>query len=210
MCHRCNREANKGKSNRSAIDNNQESTQIPKATFMENNPRSRCRLPFGLGQHVTAFFTHRSAVDMPVIDMMRALFNMGVRPESFAEMLLELHSKKYIDDYLKREFAIEQRSSEAVLVLRRRRCSLHLRTRCATLVLCQPESLWPTFTRSTARRSRPIWRKKSRSIHRLDFISMLRTRKQSTLHVVSWKCLIVQVANHSYKLVWSTSRTGCH
>jgi rRNA pseudouridine-1189 N-methylase Emg1 (Nep1/Mra1 family) len=49
---------------------------------------------------------------MPVIDMMRVLFDKGVRPESFAEMLLELHSKKHIDDYLRREFAMVHFASQ--------------------------------------------------------------------------------------------------
>jgi hypothetical protein len=105
MCHSCNRDTSK---------NSQESTQIQQSPFMGYHPNSRCRLPFGLGEYFPAFFTHRSAVDMSVIDMMRPFFNKGVRPESFAETMLELHSKKHTDDHLRREFAIEQRSAFAV------------------------------------------------------------------------------------------------
>jgi hypothetical protein len=110
ICHRCNKDDSKGKS----VQTQNELTQIQQASFMGYNSTSRCRLPFGLGEYFPAFITHRSAVDMSVIDMMRAFFDKGVRPESFAETLLELHSKKHMDDYLKREFAIEQRRSFAV------------------------------------------------------------------------------------------------
>jgi hypothetical protein len=81
---------------------------------MGYNLMPRCRLPFGLGLSFPAFFTHRSAVDMSVIDVMRAFFDKGIQPESFAESMLELHSKKHMDDYVKWEFAIEQRHSFAV------------------------------------------------------------------------------------------------
>jgi hypothetical protein len=50
---------------------------------------------------------------MSVIDMMRPFFDKGVQPESFAETTLELHSKKHMEDHLKREFAIEQRRAFA-------------------------------------------------------------------------------------------------
>jgi hypothetical protein len=114
ICHRCNQDASTRKSNQVTIENSQKSTQIQQVSFMGYNPTSRCRLPFGLGEYFPAFFTHIGAVDLSVIDMMRAFFDKGVRPESFAETMLELHSKKHIDDHLRREFAIEQRGSFAV------------------------------------------------------------------------------------------------
>lgn len=191
ICHSCNRETSKESNNQATTENSQGSTQIQQASFMGYNPTSRSRLPFGLGEYFPAFFTHRAAVDMSVIDMMQALFDKGVRPESYAETMLELHSKKHTDDYLRREFAIEQRrggnlpsSRDAVLELRSRRCSPRLQTRRAMVVLCQPENTCLRFTSSSMRQSGPISRKKSRSSHRNDFISMLRTRKQNTLHSI--------------------------
>jgi hypothetical protein len=89
-------------------------TQIQQASFMVYNPRSRCQLPFGLCEYFPAFFTHCATIDLSVIDMMPAFFDKGVQPDSFAETMLELYSKKHIDDYLTREFAIQQRSSFAV------------------------------------------------------------------------------------------------
>lgn len=77
-------------------------------TFMGYNPISRTHLPHGLGRLFPAFLSFRAAVDNSVIDMMRALFDKGVRPESFAETILELHSKTYFEAYLLRELEIER------------------------------------------------------------------------------------------------------
>jgi hypothetical protein len=111
---------------------------------------------------------------MPVIDVMRALFDKGVRLEYFAEMLLELYSKKHIDDYLRREFAIEQRGSFAVETPQMFSTFIADKMRYAGLVPTG-KYMAHVYKKYIARRSRPIWRKKSRSSHRLDFISMLRT-----------------------------------
>ena len=86
-------------------------------TFMGYNSVSRTKLPYGLGRFFPAFFTFRAGVDNSVISLMRALFGKGVRPESFAETILEMHSKKYHEDYLLREFEIER--SSAFFVTRR-------------------------------------------------------------------------------------------
>ena len=65
-------------------------------------------LPFGYGNEFPAFLTWISGVDIVIIDMMRSLFDKGVRPESFTEMLLELHSKEYTRLYLKRENLLQR------------------------------------------------------------------------------------------------------
>ena len=61
-----------------------------------------------LGTYFPAFFTPKGAIDKEVIDMMCALFDKGVQPESFAETMLELHAKQWIDAYLRHERRIEQ------------------------------------------------------------------------------------------------------
>jgi len=69
--------------------------ELPPYTFMGYNARSRERLPDGLGNAFPAFFTHKGAVDMMIIDLMRPLLTVGVRPKQLADVLLELASKKY-------------------------------------------------------------------------------------------------------------------
>lgn len=90
---------------------NKDKEELPAATFMGYNSASRTLLPHGLGMFFPAFFTYRGAVDNSVIDLMRPLFDKGVRPESFSSTMLELHSKKYVDDYLMREFGIQRQSN---------------------------------------------------------------------------------------------------
>lgn len=69
-------------------------------------------LPYGHGDCFPAFLTHRHGVDKRVIDMMRPLFNKGVRPEAFSDLLLELHTKQYTHDYIRREQLLaKQRAS---------------------------------------------------------------------------------------------------
>jgi hypothetical protein len=69
ICHRCNQDASKGKSDQTKI----KLTQIQQASFIGYNPTSRCRLPFGLGKYFPAFIPHCSAINMSVIGMMQAL-----------------------------------------------------------------------------------------------------------------------------------------
>ena len=71
------------------------------------------RLPYGHGDLFPAFFTHRSGVDKDIIDLMRPLFNKGVRPEAFSTILLELQSKEYTMSHLARENRIKRDLSAA-------------------------------------------------------------------------------------------------
>jgi hypothetical protein len=48
-------------------------------TFMAWDALSLPHLPFGYGSEFPAFLTHRSGVDMKVVDLMRSLFDKGVR-----------------------------------------------------------------------------------------------------------------------------------
>jgi hypothetical protein len=75
----------------------------PQYTFMGYDSRSQIHLPYGYGDEYPAFHTVKGAVDLLIIDLMRPLFNKGVRPAALSDILLELHAKKYTRDYLKRE-----------------------------------------------------------------------------------------------------------
>jgi hypothetical protein len=92
----------------SIANNKPSSKEPPQYTFMGYNARSRELLPYGFGSLFPAFFTHKGAVDMTIIDLMRPLFNVGVRPEQLAAILLELASKKYHQRYLHRELDIRR------------------------------------------------------------------------------------------------------
>ena len=55
---------------------------------------------------IKAVLISSRGVDKSVIDLMRPLFSLGVRPEQFRDMLLELATKKHAREYLKREHKI--------------------------------------------------------------------------------------------------------
>lgn len=82
-------------------------------TFMGWNPGSVTFLPYGLGSFFPAIITHRAGLDMEIVDMMRPLFDKGVRPEAMSSLLLEMHSKTYFRALNQREFAIRRRRVEA-------------------------------------------------------------------------------------------------
>ena len=77
-------------------------------TFMAWNSRSLQMMSHGRGNKFPAELSYRSGVDKVVVDMMRPLFDKGVRPEALSNILLELHSKKYADDYIAREQRLQQ------------------------------------------------------------------------------------------------------
>ena len=76
---------------------------MPPYTFMGYNAKSRELLPDGLGNLFPAFFTHKGAVNMVLIDLMHPLFSVEVCPKQVSDILLELASKKYHHDYLRCE-----------------------------------------------------------------------------------------------------------
>ena len=49
----------------------------------------------GKGGSFPAFFAHKAGVSKELIDLMRPLFDCGVRPNRLSEILLELHSKRH-------------------------------------------------------------------------------------------------------------------
>jgi hypothetical protein len=64
-------------------------------TFMEWNPKTMALLPYSVGEELPAYFTWRAGIDMQLIDLMWALFDKGTRPGSFANILLEMHTKRW-------------------------------------------------------------------------------------------------------------------
>ncbi|KAK3279881.1 hypothetical protein CYMTET_12253 [Cymbomonas tetramitiformis] len=78
-------------------------SSLPQYTFMAWNSASLPQLPFGYGDQFPAFFTWRGGVDKQIVDLMRPLFDKGLRPEALSSTLLELHSKRYTRDFIRRE-----------------------------------------------------------------------------------------------------------
>jgi hypothetical protein len=67
----------------------------PKYTFRAYNEESVKRLPRQKGIDFPAMLTHKLAIDKDLIDMMRPLFDGGIRPERFQRMIAELHHKEF-------------------------------------------------------------------------------------------------------------------
>jgi len=72
-------------------------------TFMGYNPKTLQLLPDGLGDEFPAYLTHRSGVDMGLIDLMRPLYQAGIKPKQFRDLLEEFARKKHSREWLKRE-----------------------------------------------------------------------------------------------------------
>ena len=113
ICHGCKEEraALEERVVRTAALNSVEveiTQDMPQYTFMGYNPVSVGLLPFGYGDNFPAFLTHRSAVDKSIIDWMRPLYDSGVRPEAFSDILLELHSKEYLRNWKAYEHEVER------------------------------------------------------------------------------------------------------
>ena len=50
--------------------------------------------------------TKQSGIDKTLLKLLRASINRGVRSETFAKILEEMHSLKYYDDYIEQEYGI--------------------------------------------------------------------------------------------------------
>ena len=70
---------------------------------MAFHPKCLPLYPYGRGDKFPAFLTWRAAVAKPIIDLMRPLFNCGVKPNRFANLLKELHSKRHMQHQLEYE-----------------------------------------------------------------------------------------------------------
>ena len=115
ICHECERDACSAKvaamlmaeeQGLQVMKEAEDATSVlsnPSYTFMGWDQTSMSLLPNGYGDLFPAMLTHKGGVDNLVIDFMRASFDKGLRPETLSDMMLELHSKKYTKDYIRRE-----------------------------------------------------------------------------------------------------------
>ena len=85
-----------------------EQAQSKNYTFMAWNSRSLQMMPYAYGEKFPAVLSHRSGLDKLVVDLMRPLFDKGVRPEALSNILLELHSKQYTTYFIEREQALQK------------------------------------------------------------------------------------------------------
>ena len=115
ICHHCEHSAKEAKL--AAVEaglrvqeeeNEGGAASPPQYTFMGYDARSRARLPHGYGDEFPAFLTHRAGVDMDIVDLMRPLYDKGLRPEALSATLLELHAKEYTIQYERREHRLKR------------------------------------------------------------------------------------------------------
>jgi hypothetical protein len=79
----------------------------PRFTFYGWDKEVLLNLPHGYGLQFPAVLSHRSGIDKLVMDQMRVLFDAGVRPERFSDMLVELHAKQHTLAHIKYEHTYE-------------------------------------------------------------------------------------------------------
>lgn len=77
-------------------------------TFMGWDNHSLPLFPLGRGSEFPAFLTHRAGVDKVIIDLMRPLFDKGLKPESLSNTLLELHTAEFAMKSLRHEYEIKR------------------------------------------------------------------------------------------------------
>jgi hypothetical protein len=84
-----------------------------KYTFMGWDAESLPLTALGAGDEFPAILTWRAGIDKELLDLMRPLFDKGVRPEAFSDTILELHAKEHTRAWLRyeREFMLEKRKN---------------------------------------------------------------------------------------------------
>ena len=112
-CHCCERKAKAAKLAAEAaglrveVDEETDASR-PQFTFRGYDARSRAQLPHGYNDDFPAFLTHRAGVDMEIVDLMRPLYDKGLRPEALSATLLELQTKAYTKAYERREHRLKR------------------------------------------------------------------------------------------------------
>ena len=80
--------------------------------FMGWNSQSLPLLPLGRGTEFPAFLSWKAGLGRTVVDMMRPLFDKGFKPESFSNMILELHTAEFARKSLRHEYEIKVRKNQ--------------------------------------------------------------------------------------------------
>lgn len=64
-------------------------------TFTPTRQDSLDKLPEFIQSHFPAYLTHKSGLDISVINLMRTCFNSGMSPNKFHGLLVEFHTRNY-------------------------------------------------------------------------------------------------------------------
>ena len=78
----------------------------PSQTFMGWDSKSLPHMAYGRGERFPAFVSHRSGVDKGLLNLLRAVMNRGVRPETFSDIIRELHAINYFGHMIDREYRL--------------------------------------------------------------------------------------------------------
>ena len=102
ICHECRKESMQAKATIESIaTDNGLSIEVSDSgrqyTFMGWDKRILPLFKYGRGSQFPAFLTWKAGVDFSVIHLMRLLFLRGVRPDGFAAILLEQHTKHFTE-----------------------------------------------------------------------------------------------------------------
>jgi hypothetical protein len=71
---------------------------------MTYDARTLEQLPYGRGLLVPVLLSAKNGMDKVLLDLMRGLFNAGLRPAALSRILMELHTKAHTHAYLQHEF----------------------------------------------------------------------------------------------------------
>ena len=82
-------------------------TPKPKYSFRGYNEKSIVLLPRQLNLSFPAILTQKLAIDKSIFDIMRPLFDGGVKPNRFQKMIHELYHKEHMDLSLLHEYSDE-------------------------------------------------------------------------------------------------------
>lgn len=77
-------------------------------TFMGWDERILPLFRYGRGNRFPAYLTWRAGVDKKVVNMMRSMYDAGVRPGRLSTMMVEWHSQQYTDECLNHEYEIQR------------------------------------------------------------------------------------------------------
>ena len=102
ICYECRKESTQAKATIESIaTDNGLSIEVSDSgrqyTFMGWDKRILPLFKYGRGSQFPAFLTWKAGVDFSVIHLMRLLFLRGVRPDGFAAILLEQHTKHFTE-----------------------------------------------------------------------------------------------------------------